>query len=130
MQSQYKQMQMRLESMEGVQAEMEDNARYFPVFLILNPQLMMVPSAYRRQIQGLEARLNQIKRAESPRIPFAQEIATFSSEKAALLAANVKVGEENRVLKEEVEELRVMMEILKGRKGLVSEEKSLSPRFQ
>jgi len=28
MQSQYKQMQMRLLSMEGVQAEMEDNARY------------------------------------------------------------------------------------------------------
>lgn len=29
MQSQYKQMQMRLESMEGVQAELEDDARYF-----------------------------------------------------------------------------------------------------
>ena len=28
MQSQYKQMQMRLESMEGVKAELEDNARY------------------------------------------------------------------------------------------------------
>lgn len=28
MQSQYKQMQMRLESMEGMQAEMEDHARY------------------------------------------------------------------------------------------------------
>ena len=28
MQSQYKQMQMRLESMQGMQAEMEDNARY------------------------------------------------------------------------------------------------------
>ena len=28
MQSQYKQMQMRLESMEGVKAELEENARY------------------------------------------------------------------------------------------------------
>ena len=61
-----------------------------------------------------------MKQAESPRIPFAQEIATFSNEKAALLATNTKLGEENRVLKEEIEELRVMMEILKGRKGLVS----------
>ncbi|KAF8810127.1 hypothetical protein BYT27DRAFT_7186996 [Phlegmacium glaucopus] len=112
MQSQYRQMQMRLESMEGVQAEMEDNAR-----------------AYRRQIQGLEARLNQVKRVESPRIPFAQEIATFSNEKAGLMNANTKLGEENRVLKEEVEELRIMMELLKERKGLVFEERSpLSPR--
>jgi hypothetical protein len=73
-----------------------------------------------------------VKRAESSFIPFAQEIATFSNEKAAL-ATNANLGEENRVLKEEVEELRVMMEILKGRKGLVSEERSplsLSPRFQ
>jgi hypothetical protein len=38
MQSQYKQMQMRLESMEGVQAEMEDNARYYRLFLIWNPR--------------------------------------------------------------------------------------------
>ena len=34
MQSQYKQMQMRLESMEGVKAEMEDNARYLKLFLV------------------------------------------------------------------------------------------------
>ena len=32
MQSQYKQMQMRLESMEGVKAELEDNARYIWLF--------------------------------------------------------------------------------------------------
>lgn len=34
MQSQYKQMQMRLESVEGVKAEMEDNARYLYFFLV------------------------------------------------------------------------------------------------
>ena len=33
MQSQYKQMQMRLESMEGVKAELEDNSRYLWLFL-------------------------------------------------------------------------------------------------
>ena len=33
MQSQYRQMQMRLESMEGVKAELEDNARYLWLFL-------------------------------------------------------------------------------------------------
>ena len=33
MQSQYKQIQMRLESMEGVKAELEDNARYLLLFL-------------------------------------------------------------------------------------------------
>lgn len=36
MQSQYKQMQMRLESMEGVKAELEDNARYLLLFLFWN----------------------------------------------------------------------------------------------
>lgn len=71
-----------------------------------------------------------MKKVESPRIPFAEEeIATFSNEKAALMAANTKLGEENHELKEEIEELRVMMEILKGRKGLVSEERSLSPQI-
>ena len=34
MRSQYKQMQMRLESVQGVQTEMEDNARYFQPFVI------------------------------------------------------------------------------------------------
>ena len=33
MQSQYKQMQMRLESMEGVRAELEENSRYLLLFL-------------------------------------------------------------------------------------------------
>ena len=41
------------------------------------------------------------------------------------MAANAKLGEENHELREEIEELRVMMEILKGRKGLVSEERAL-----
>ena len=67
--------------------------------------------------------MNQMKKAESPRIPFAEGIAAISNEKAALMAANTKLGEENHELKEEVEELRVMMEILKGRKGLISEER-------
>lgn len=61
-----------------------------------------------------------MKQVESPRIPFAQEIAIFSSDKAALMGTNTKLSEENRVLREEVEELRVMMELLKERKGLVN----------
>ena len=69
--------------------------------------------------------MNQKKLTESPRIPFAEEIAAFANEKAVLKAANTKLGEENRELKEENEELRVMVEILKGRKGLISEERIL-----
>ena len=37
------------------------------------------------------------------------------------MSANTKLGEENRVLKEEVEELRVMMELLRARQGLVQQ---------
>ncbi|KAF8162891.1 hypothetical protein B0H34DRAFT_693349 [Crassisporium funariophilum] len=112
MKSYCRQMEMRVVSMESSQAEMDDSAR-----------------VYRRQIQTLEAKLNQEKhKTESPRIPFAQEIASFATEKATLAAANTKLREENMDLKEEVEELRAMMELLKGqhsgRRGLVSEPRS------
>ncbi|KAF8955458.1 hypothetical protein BDZ97DRAFT_1857834 [Flammula alnicola] len=108
MQSQYKQMQIRLESMEKIQTEMEDGAR-----------------SYRRQIQALEAQLTQMKqRAEKPRTSLAHEIASAAAEKAALKVANDKLRGENFELKEEVEELKAMVEVLKGRKGLISEPRS------
>ncbi|KIM49478.1 hypothetical protein M413DRAFT_109137 [Hebeloma cylindrosporum] len=108
MQSRYKQMEMRLESLEKTQEEMEENARI-----------------YRRQIQTLEARLNQTRRAtENPRELFAHEIASFAAEKAALRTANDNLREENLELKDEVEELKAMVEMLRGQhtggRGLVS----------
>jgi len=73
----------------------------------------------------LEARLKQTKHvAENPRELFAQEIASFSAEKAALQTANNNLREDNLVLKDEVEELRAMVEVLRGQhtggRGLVS----------
>ncbi|KDR81843.1 hypothetical protein GALMADRAFT_221714 [Galerina marginata CBS 339.88] len=117
MQSQFKQMSMRLESMEKAQEESEDLAR-----------------GYRRQIQTLEAQLKQMRhRKDSPRIPFAQGITSIQIEKATLNAANAQLREENIDLKFEVEEQAAMVELLKGqisRQGLVSEPRSspiLSP---
>ncbi|CAA7265382.1 unnamed protein product [Cyclocybe aegerita] len=112
MKTQYKQMQLRLESMERAGEGMEENAR-----------------GYRRQIQALEAKLNHIRhRPESPRVTFAQELATFSEEKANMKAANETLRDENMELREEVEELKAMVELLKsqhtGRRGLVSERSS------
>lgn len=89
----------------------------------------MTPRTYRRQIQTLEARLKQTKRAtENPRELFAHEIASFSAEKAALRTANDNLREEILELKDEVEELKAMVEMLRGQhtggRGLVSSRSS------
>ncbi|EDR10962.1 uncharacterized protein LACBIDRAFT_293458 [Laccaria bicolor S238N-H82] len=106
MKSQYRQMEIRLESLERTQAEMDDNAR-----------------VYRRKIMTLEAQLVEERRISTPRHSPALEITNFASEKAALLSANKKAKDENSKLKDEVEELREMVELLKGKcsgqKGII-----------
>ncbi|KAJ7694239.1 hypothetical protein B0H17DRAFT_981160 [Mycena rosella] len=106
--SKYRQMEIRLESYEKSQAELDENAR-----------------VYRRQIQALEARLLQEKRrADTPsRRP--EEIAAFVAEKKALLDAKQQLADDNANLREEIEDMSAMVELLKaqvsGRKGLVAD---------
>jgi chromosome segregation ATPase len=108
MKGQYRKMEMRLESYEKTQEQMDDQAR-----------------VYRRQIQALEARLFlATKKGETSRHMPAEEIAAFVAEKSSLARANDKLREENLDLRDEVEEMRAMLEMLKaqvgGRRGLVS----------
>ncbi|KIL68561.1 hypothetical protein M378DRAFT_120766 [Amanita muscaria Koide BX008] len=94
-QSHFKQMELRLESYEKTQIEMDAQTR-----------------AYRRQIQTLEARLSQMRRkTESLRYPIEQEIASVAAEKATLIKANQKLREENVRLREEIDELRAVVEV-------------------
>ncbi|KAJ6455704.1 hypothetical protein C8R45DRAFT_881137 [Mycena sanguinolenta] len=108
MKAQYQQMELRLQSYEGTQTELDENAR-----------------VYRRQIQALEAQLLQAKRkAEKPsRRP--EDIAAFVAEKKVLQDTNAQLTEENTTLREELEDMTAMVEILKGqvsgRRGLVSD---------
>jgi predicted nucleic acid-binding Zn-ribbon protein len=86
----------------------------------------MRSSGYRRQVQALEARLalaNKKSEKMSRHMP-ADQIAAFVVEKSSLARANDKLREENLDLRDEVEEMRAMLEMLKaqvgGRRGLVS----------
>ena len=78
---------------------------------------------YRRQIQALEAQLLQEKRKKPSRRP--EEIAAFVAEKKRLMDANAHLLEDNATLREEIEEITAMVEVLRGqvsgRKGLVSD---------
>lgn len=77
-------------------------------------------SAYRRQIQTLEAQLKLKQRIEKQTSPLAQEIAASSMENASLKATNTKLKDENMDLKDEIQVLRAAVEVLKGRQGLVA----------
>jgi predicted RNase H-like nuclease (RuvC/YqgF family) len=66
------------------------------------------------------------QRAESAGLEYAErEIAGYAEEKASLTTTNHRLGEENMILKDEVMELKAMVEVLKSqhtnRRGLVSE---------
>ncbi|KAJ7740733.1 hypothetical protein DFH07DRAFT_838927 [Mycena maculata] len=108
MKAAFRQMEIRLQSYHESQAKLNENAR-----------------VYRRQIQALEAQLVQAKRkAETPsRRP--AEIAAFVAEKKAMLDANAQLVEENTNLREDLDDMTAMVEVLKsqvsGRRGLVSE---------
>ncbi|KAJ7685064.1 hypothetical protein DFH06DRAFT_1157285 [Mycena polygramma] len=106
--AQYRQMEIRLQSYEESQAEWDENAR-----------------VYRRQIQALEAQLAQAKRKADKPSRRPEEIAAFVVEKKALLDANTQLTKENLDLREDLEDMTAMVEVLKGqvsgRKGVVSE---------
>ncbi|KAJ7285718.1 hypothetical protein C8J57DRAFT_1285608 [Mycena rebaudengoi] len=113
MKSGYKQMEIRLHSYEETHRELDDSAR-----------------AYRRQIQALEARLAQATRKNeaSKQRTSAMDIAAFVAEKRKLLDANNQLTADNAVLREEIEDMTAMVELLKaqvsGRRGLVSDPRS------
>jgi predicted RNase H-like nuclease (RuvC/YqgF family) len=69
------------------------------------------------------------QKTENSSLEFAErEIAGFAEEKASLTATNQRLMEENMVMKDEVMELKAMVEVLKSRhmhrKGLVAEPRS------
>ncbi|KAF9566237.1 hypothetical protein CPC08DRAFT_703975 [Agrocybe pediades] len=99
MQSRYRQMEMRTESLEKIQAESEERAR-----------------DYRRQIQRLEFQLSETRRrAASPQLPFTrQQLDAFQKERKAWQEEKAKLQEENNELQEINEELQSMVEHLKG----------------
>ena len=69
--------------------------------------------AHRRQIQMLEARLSQMRR--TLRQPIEQEIASVAAERGALTKGNQKLRDENSRLREEIDELRAVVEVHVGR---------------
>ncbi|KAJ7632495.1 hypothetical protein FB45DRAFT_912598 [Roridomyces roridus] len=108
MKAEYREMELRLQSFEGTQMQMDQDAR-----------------VHRRQIQTLEAQLAQEKRRiESPSQRQA-EIAAFAAERKRLAEENALLVEENRNLREDLEDTTAMVEVLKGtvggRRGVVSE---------
>lgn len=56
-------------------------------------------------------------KAESSRRPSADEISAFSSEKATFINANQNLRDENLSLKDEIDEVKAMVEVLKGKQG-------------
>jgi hypothetical protein len=83
----------------------------------------------KRQIQSLTLRLSALKKSKSSdRGMIPNEIAAFAVEKARLSDANRLLQEKNADLRDEVEELRAMVEVLKrevgGKKGLVYDSRS------
>ena len=93
-------------------------ALYILKYMQLKDNFQCLPSTNPRARGSIESNGKGGKPPYTVRRFDAEGIAAISN--AALMAANTKLGEENHELKEEVEELHVMMEILKGR-GLVSE---------
>lgn len=138
MRNQYQQMKMQLESFEKTQAEMDDSARWVLLSWQYLISVLMIPDTrvYRRRIQALEAQLSQAQSSRHNNQLKHQasiEIATFASEKLALQTANTRLRNENIELKDEVEEMRAMLEVLKaqhsGKRGLVSEPRASPVQF-
>ncbi|KAA1469542.1 hypothetical protein DENSPDRAFT_816598 [Dentipellis sp. KUC8613] len=111
--SKYKKMEIRLETLEKVNADMDEQAR-----------------ASRRQIQALDAQLAREKQAKRPRRTNSNNYAGYAEEVASLRDASRQLREENGDLKDEIDELKAMVEVLrsqvKGTRG-VSMSPSQSP---
>lgn len=91
-----------------------------------------IHSRYKRQARSYELQLAESKRAvdNTPRLG-AAEIAAFVEEKAGLMEANRRLTAINGDIRDEVEELRSMVELLNGeisgKKGLISDSRSRNP---
>ncbi|KAL4253155.1 hypothetical protein ABKN59_004132 [Abortiporus biennis] len=106
----YKKMELRVDTYEKTQAQMEEDAKL-----------------RRLQIESLEARLNitQQRLAAARKQPSAADLSHYREECARLREGNTRLQDENIVLRDEVEELKSMVEYLKvqvsgGRTGLIS----------
>ncbi|KAF9069849.1 hypothetical protein BDP27DRAFT_1264348 [Rhodocollybia butyracea] len=114
MQSRWKQMQMRLESLEKTQLEMEDQARQ-----------------YRRQIKRLESQRAQDHQEAQASRRYPAALAAVTAEKAELSKSYKRLEEKNTDLREEIEELEIMIEELRaqvgGQRGLISQSPISSP---
>lgn len=66
-------------------------------------------------------------KAERSHRPSVDAISAFSSEKAALVEASQKLRDENSLLKDEIDEVKAMVEVLKGHQGGLVYEPRSSP---
>ncbi|KIK59820.1 hypothetical protein GYMLUDRAFT_659968 [Collybiopsis luxurians FD-317 M1] len=111
MKASWKQMEMRLESLDKGLGAMEEQAKH-----------------YRRQIQILESQLSranaQFQSPNSPSSPSRQSsslaLITLTTEKVSLLKSKRELEEKNTELREELEELEVMCEELRGKVNALS----------
>lgn len=108
-----KQMEIRLECLENLNAELEGQTRY--VFLIFEGVYysFLFYRILTRQVQTLEARAVLSKASRS--VPHPDAFAGIAEERKKLGDTNRKLREENEVLREEREELRAMLEVLKSK---------------
>ncbi|EMD38392.1 hypothetical protein CERSUDRAFT_113551 [Gelatoporia subvermispora B] len=111
--SKYRKMELRLESHEKIQTDMEDKARNA-----------------RHQIESLEAQLRVSQRrteAAQQEAKLHREAGLSESEYAKVQKVNERLREENSELRDEVEEMKAMIEVLKGqmreRTGLLDTER-------
>jgi len=111
--SKYKKMELRLETYEKTQAEMD-----------------LISQNYRQQIRSLEGQLAQTQRQleGARKSSNLVRLSTAGEELNNVKDANQRLREENAELRDEVEEMRAMVELLKAqvseKRGLVFEARS------
>ena len=126
--SEHQKMKLRVEAYEKTQQELESKARYVLFFSTRRHHALTdayFSSADRRRIQALEASLRSMRMTtDQRRLPVTEIARAQTAERNALAAANKKLQEENAVLRDEIDEVKAMVEVLKaqvmGTRGLVS----------
>ncbi|TFK54957.1 hypothetical protein OE88DRAFT_1717047 [Heliocybe sulcata] len=112
--STYKKMELRLEAYEKTQIEMEEDAR-----------------TARGRIQEVEARLSLAGQDKTTMRRYASEMEALTKDRTSLIGENKKLRAANDELRDDVQDLGHMVELLKaqvtGKKGLVSGSESNTP---
>ncbi|KZT26270.1 hypothetical protein NEOLEDRAFT_1132306 [Neolentinus lepideus HHB14362 ss-1] len=112
--STYKKMELRLEAYEKTHAEIEEDAR-----------------SAREKIQELEAKLSLAGQDVRTKRQYASEVEALTKDRTCLTMENRKLRATNNDLRDEVQELEHMIELLKAqvsdKKGLVSGVQSDTP---